>query len=403
MTSRERILAALNHQPVDRIPVDLDGTGQSGIAAAAYRNLRRHLRLPDTLPRVSDLVQMLAEVEPDVLERFRSDTVALRGPCGSFSLPRGDWKPFRFGSGLECLVPGAFEPDTEPDGSLIIRRSGHRVAQMPGDGFYLDSLVKAPGATHPDLGSFEVWTYPDEHFAWLAKESERLFRTTDKAVVIGFGPPYELFYGMGQGDFEEWMVTFVSEPDYVDEIFGKLIDRWIENLSRLHQAVGGHVQVLQFCDDFGTQSAPFLSVEMFRERVMPAYRRGIDWIHRHTPWQVLLHSDGAIFPLIPSLIEMGIDALNPIQTTAAGMDLARIKADFGDRITLWGASGDSQNNLTSGPSESVRQEAHRHLEILQPLEGGVVWASVHNIQANVPPENILALLDAPRHFERREG
>jgi len=254
---------------------------------------------------------MLAEIDPKISERFGSDTVALSGPTAAFGVRRENWKPFRLADGSECLVPGDFEPVIKLDGSLIVSRKGWDLAKMPAGGYYFDSLTKALGAFHPDLSTYEPRSFPDDHFEFLGHEAARSHAETDKALVIGFGPPYELFYGMGQGDFEEWMVTFASEPEYVDEIYGRMIDRWIENLEKLWQAVGDKLHVLQFCDDLGTQNAPFLSTEMFRDRVMPAYRRGIDWIHTHTPWKVLMHSDGAIFPLIPSLLEMGIDALNP--------------------------------------------------------------------------------------------
>lgn len=398
MTSRERIRAALDHRPVDRVPIDLGGTGQSGIATIAYGRLRNYLALPERSPKVSDLVQMLAEVDTDVLNRFGSDTVPLTGETGSFGMKRENWKPFALADGSTCLVPGGFTPELKPDGSLVVVQGGREIASMPKGGFYFDSLTKAPGAAGMDPESFQVWTYPDSYFQRMARESERLFNETDKAIVAWFGPPYELFYGMGQGDFEEWMVNFAGEPEYVEALYAKIIERWIENLEGLERAVGDRLHVLQFCDDLGTQSAPFLSVDMFREQVMPAYQRGIDWIHANTDWKVLMHTDGAIFPLIPSLIEMGVDALNPIQTTAAGMDLAAIKREFGDRIALWGASGDSQNNLTSGSPETVAAEVSHHLEILRPLEGGTVFASVHNIQATVPPENIVALFDTALNF-----
>lgn len=399
MTSRERILAGLDHQPVDRVPVDLGSTGQSGIAAIAYRRLRQYLGFPGDQPRVSDLVQMLAEIEEDILERFGSDTRALSGPTGSFNLLRERWKPFPLADGSQCLVPGDFAPTQSANGAFVLERNGQAIASMPKGGFYFDSLTKAPGAASVDLDRFEVWTYPDAYFEHMEREAERLHRETDKAIVAWFGPPYELFYGMGQGDFEEWMVNFVTEPEYVEGLYHKIVDRWIENLERLHRAVGDKLHVLQLCDDLGTQNAPFLSTQMFRDLVMPAYRRGIDWIHANTSWKVLFHSDGAIFPLIPSLIEMGIDALNPIQTTAEGMDLAAIKREFGDRLTLWGASGDSQQKLTYGKPEDIASEVRAHLEILQPHDGGLVFASVHNIQAGVPPENIVALFDTALNFQ----
>ena len=131
------------------------------------------------------------------------------------------------------------------------------------------------------------------------------------------------------------MITFATEPDYVAALYDKLATVWLENLKRFVQAVGNRVQILQFNDDFGTQDAPFLSVNMFRRQVMPFYKRGLDWIHQNTEMKVFLHSDGALLPLIPSLIEMGVDILNPVQTSARNMDPARLKTEFGDRLVFW--------------------------------------------------------------------
>jgi uroporphyrinogen decarboxylase len=202
-----------------------------------------------------------------------------------------------------------------------------------------------------------------------------------------------LFFGIGQGGFEDWMVTFASEPDYVAGLYQELTDAWLENLQAFHKAVGNTVQVLQICDDFGTQVAPFLSVRMFREHLLPAYKRGLDWIHQHTNWKVLLHSDGAIFPLLPSIIEMGVDILNPVQTSATGMDPARLKEAFGGELAFWGGSCDGQSTLVNGTPEEVAAEAARNLSILG-RNSGFVFASIHNIQANVPPENIIAMFDS---------
>jgi uroporphyrinogen decarboxylase len=175
-------------------------------------------------------------------------------------------------------------------------------------------------------------------------------------------------------------------------LYEKLTEAWLDNLHRFHAAVGERVDIVQFNDDLGTQDGPFLSVKMFRELVMPYYRRGLDWIHAHTPWKVFMHNDGAIYSLIPSLIEMGVDILNPVQTTAKGMDPARLKAEFGDRLVFWGAACDCQRTLAFGTPEQVAAEVEQTLRVLAP-GGGYVLAGVHNIQAGVPPENVIALFD----------
>jgi len=194
------------------------------------------------------------------------------------------------------------------------------------------------------------------------------------------------------------MITFASEPDYVEALYAELVDAWLENLRAFHAAVGDHVQVIQICDDFGTQHAPFLSVKMFRERVLPAYRRGLDWVHANTSWKVLLHSDGALVPLLPSIIEMGVDILNPVQTSAAGMDPTRLKREFGGRLAFWGGSCDAQGTFAHGTAAQVAAETGRNLAAFAP-GSGFVCAPIHNIQANVSPDNVIALFETALAFK----
>lgn len=401
MTSRERILNAVNHRPVDRVPIDLGGTRQTGISVYAYEKLKRHLGLPPgPLPRIFDTYQMLAEIEAAIAERFGADCVALNRPAVAFNIANENWKTYRFPDGLVAQVPGAFNPVDDGEGGLLLERDGIAIAGMPSGSVYFDRYEKNPGATRPDLHQFRPALLSTEVLDHYHAQAHALFENTDKALVAAMGPPYELFYGLGQGGFEDWMVTFASEPDYVSELYRILTDAWLQNLARFHAAVGDSVQIIQVCDDFGTQHAPFLSVKMFRERLLPAYKRGLDWIHRNTRWKVLLHSDGAILPLLPSIIEMGIDILNPVQTSAAGMDPLRLKREFGDRLAFWGGSCDGQSTLTHGGPAEVAQETARNLAALAP-GSGFVCASIHNIQANVPPENIIALFDTALHFPIR--
>jgi uroporphyrinogen-III decarboxylase len=198
------------------------------------------------------------------------------------------------------------------------------------------------------------------------------------------------------------MITFATEDEYVDRLYAMLVNRWIENLQKLHDVVGDRVQVLQIADDLGTQFAPFLSTQMFREKLLPHYKRGLDWVHANTDWFVLMHSDGAIVPLLDSLIEMGVDAINPVQTTASGMEPAALKDRFGDRIVFWGGSCDCQSTLTNGSPEDIAREVYNNLDIFKPFDGGFVFTSVHNIQANVPAPNIIALYDAAMQYTTQE-
>lgn len=398
MNSRERIVAAINHRPVDRMPIDFGGTRQSGIAALAYIRLRERLGFPTTRPpRIFDTYQMLAEIDQDVAERFGADCVALNRPAVAFGIRNEQWKTYTFPEGLVAEVPGGFNPEPDQEGGLVIRRGTEAIAAMPRGGFYFDRFEKYPGATHPDLATWRAPRLDQATLDHYHREAEALFTGTDKAIIAAMGPPYELFNGIGQGGFEDWMVTFASEPDYVQALYGELTDAWIENLRGFHAAVGDRVQIVQICDDLGTQNAPFLSPAMFRELVKPAYQRGLDWIHAHTSWKVLLHSDGALVPLLEDIIEMGVDILNPVQTSAAGMDPGVLKDTFGTRLAFWGGSCDAQSTFSRGTPAEVAAETARHLSVLA-KGSGFVCATIHNVQANVPPENVIALFDTARNI-----
>lgn len=376
------------------MPIDLGGTRQSGIAASTYHRLKQHLGL-STPTRVFDLYQMLAEVERPVMERFGADVVGLYRPEVVFGIRNEGWKPWRTFDGTPVEVPGGFAPVTEPSGDLVLLANGAPIARMPAGGFYFDRLEKFPGAAHLDVEQIHLPVLRDDECDHLRAQAEAIRQNTDFAVVAPLGPPYELFYGLGTGDFPAWMVTLATEPDYVEALFDKLVTVWLENLQRFTHAVEDRVQIVQICDDFGTQQAPFLSVPMFRRQIMPFYKRGLDWIHANTDMKVLLHSDGSIFPLLPSLIEMGVDILNPVQTSARGMDPGRLKAEFGDQLVFWGASLDCQQTLPFATAGDVAREVEEHVRVFAP-GGGYVFAPVHNVQAGVPPENLIAMFDAAR-------
>jgi len=395
MNSRQRVLRAINHQEPDRVPIDLNGTRVSGIAAAAYHRLKQRLGIR-TPTRVFDLYQMLAEVEQPILDRFGVDVVGLYRPAVVFGIRNERWKPWTMFDGTPVEVPGGFSPEVEPNGDLLLRHpDGGPMARMPKGGFYFDRVDKYPGAAHADPEKLDLPLLSAHECDHLHAQAEALWQNTDKAVVCQMGPPYELFFGLGTGDFQAWMVTLATEPEYVAALNERLVEAWLENLRRLASAVGDRVQILQFNDDLGTQDAPFLSPRMFRELIMPWYKRGLDWVHQNTRMKVFMHNDGAIAKLIPSLIEMGVDILNPVQTTAKGMDPRELKQEFGDRLVFWGGSCDCQHTLAFGTPEQVAAEVEENVKILSP-GGGYVLAAVHNIQAGVPPENVIALFDTAR-------
>ena len=401
MNSRQRVLAALNHQEPDRVPIDLGGTRISGIAASAYHRLKQRLGLA-TPTRVLDLYQMLAEIEEPVLERFGVDVVHLNRPAVIFGIRNEAWKPWQLMDGTPVEVPGGFNPVTEPNGDLLLSHpDGAPMARMPKGGFYFDRLDTYPGAAHADPDTLQLPLLTTEECDHLAAGAEAFRQTSQRAVVVQLGPPYEFFFGLGTGDFSAWMMTLATEPDYVRSLYEKLVETWLENLRLLYQAVGDSVDVVQFNDDLGTEYAPFLSIDMFRDLVMPYYKRGLDWVHQNTPWKVFMHNDGAIFDFLPTLIEMGVDILNPVQTSAKGMDPVKLKQEFGHQIVFSGGACDSQSTLAFGTPEEVAREVEENIRILAP-GGGYILGAVHNIQAGVPPENVIAMFDTALSAGRYE-
>jgi uroporphyrinogen decarboxylase len=403
MTSRERVLRSINHQMPDRVPIDLGATRQSGIAAAAYYHLKAHLGI-STPTRVGDLTQFLAEVEQPVLERLGADAVGVFRPETNpgIHIRRENWKPWRLFDGTPVQVPGGFNPVPEPDGGYTLRQGGEVIGRMVKDGFYFDRLQKSPGAAHVDVDKWQPYLWTNEEVEFVQAQAEFLYKNTDYALVCCVNPPQELFTGMGTGDFEAWWSTLASEPDYVRGLFEKTVETWLVNLQRVVRAVGDKVQVLQLTDDFGTQESLLLSVKMFRSLIMPYYKRGLDWVHQNTKMKVLMHTDGAIFTLIPSLIEMGVDILNPVQVNARGMDPVKLKQTYAGRVAFWGGALDCQQTLPFGTPDDVAREVEANVLVLS-AGGGMVCAGVHNIQAGVPPENIVALFDTARHVSSSPG
>ncbi|MFN8008827.1 MAG: uroporphyrinogen decarboxylase family protein, partial [Terriglobia bacterium] len=380
MTSRERVLRAINHQETDRVPIDLGATRQSGISASSYHRLKQYLGIRSTT-RVVDLIQFLADVEQPILDRFGADAIGVFRPETNpgIAIRKENWKRWQLPDGTPVEVPGDFNPVLEPDGSFVMMRGNVPIARMPKDGFFFDRLEKFPGAAHVDVDKWQPHHWTNEELEFVHAQAEWLYGNTEYALVCCVNPPQELFTGMGTGDFEAWWATLASEPEYVRELFEKTVSVWMINLKRFANAVGDKVHILQLTDDFGTQQSLLLSIKMFRDLFLPYYKRGLDWIHQNTKMKVLLHSDGAIFTLIPSLIEMGVDILNPVQVNAKGMDPLKLKQEYKGKIAFWGAAADCQKTLPFGTPEEVASEVEYNVKALAP-GGGLVCAAVHNIQ-----------------------
>lgn len=406
MTPRERVLAALNHEQPDRVPIDLSGHRSSGIAAIAYRKLRSALGLPERTIRVYDPVQQLAIVDEDVLQRFGVDTIEMgRG----FAQEDEHWADWTLPDGSPCQMPAWALPERE-DGRWIMRSpSGRILAQMPDGALYFEQC-HWPYLEVDDLDQLEtaltenMWcqvksppgplTSGDGGLKRLAEGAKRLRASTDRAIIGLFGGNL-LEIGQFLYRNDGFLMLLAAEPKRAQEFLDRLVALHLQSLETFLAAVGPYIDIILFGDDLGMQNGPQISPQMYRELFKP--RHSLMW-HRAkalAPVKVMLHCCGGVRELLNDLIEAGLDAINPVQISCRGMDARALKADFGGRITFWGGGCDTHKVLPTGRPDEIRRHVREQICILKP-GGGFVFQQVHNILADVPPENVSAMYEAAR-------
>ncbi len=420
MNSRERVQLSLNHRQADRVPVDLGGSAVTGMHVNTVYGLRQALRLdaPGTPVKVVEPYQMLGEIRPDLMERLGIDVVGLGRPKNLFGYRNEDWKPWVTPQGIPVLVPGAFNTAPEPNGDVLMYPEGDKSAppsgRMPRDGFYFDTIIRQDPIdddhlnVEDNLEEFEPIS--DDDLNYLAQEAERLYTRTDKAILGNFGgtafgdialvPAPFMKHPKGIRDVAEWYMSTVSRRDYVYEVFDLQCDIGIANLEKVWAVVSDRVSaVFVTGTDFGAQNGPFISPRAYRDLYQPFHRRVNDWIHAHTGWKSFIHSCGSVRALIPDFIAAGFDILNPVQTSAANMAPAELKREFGEAVTFWGGSVDTQRTLPFGTPDEVQAEVRERIRIFG-AGGGFVFNPIHNVQAQTPVENVLAMFDAVREYGR---
>jgi uroporphyrinogen decarboxylase len=406
MTSRERVLTALEHREPDRVPIDFSGHRSSGIAAIAYPKLREHLGLPPRPVRVYDVIQQLAVVDEDVLDRFRVDTIELgRG----FALDEKSWSPWKLPDGTDCLVPVWTGMEREQDRWVIRSKSGKVFAHMPDGALYFEQTYypffegDSEGRLTADLDSVQtaleesMWTAvacppgPIDDEA-LSEGARRLRQKTDRAIIGLFGGNlFEIGQFLYRND--RFLMLLASEPQRVHRFLDKLIEIHTANLERFLGAVGEYIDIILFGDDLGMQTGPMMSSRMYGEFFKPRHKLLWNRAKELADVKVMLHCCGGVRELLPHLIEAGLDAINPVQISCAGMDAGELKAEFGKELTFWGGGCDTRDMLPNATPDQVAEHVKKQVEILRPA-GGFVFQQVHNILANVPPQNIVAMFDA---------
>ncbi len=405
MTSRERVLAALNHHEPDCIPRDLSGHRSSGIAAIAYAKLRRYLELPEKVIRVYDPIQQLAIVDEDVLERFSVDTIELGR---AFALEDKHWTEWVLPDGTPCQMPVWVKPERDGNRWVIRSGNGRVIAQMPDGALYFEQTYFPFADGQPDHRRIaealdeSMWTgiasppgpiaSGPEGVKILAEGAKRLREESDRAIIGLFGGNL-----LETGQFlyrnDNFFVLMAADPDATRDFLENLVELHLRNLERFLLAVGPFIDVVLFGDDLGMQTGPQMSPKMYREFFKPYHAMMWKRAKELANVKVMLHCCGGIRELLPDLIDAGLDAINPVQVSCRGMDPAGLKADFGRSMVFWGGGCDTQAQLSRGTPESIRRHVRDQIKVLAP-GGGFVFQQVHNIMADVPPENVVAMYDA---------
>ena len=414
-TRRRRVLDALAHRQPDRVPVDFGSTAVTGMHVAAVAALREHYGLEKRPVKVGEPYQMLGEVEDDLLDTMGVDVAGLVAPGNIFGFRNENWTPFTAPWGQELLVPEKFETTQDTNGDLLIYPQGDRgvppSGRMPTGGFFFDTIVRQPPLDEDNLDpedNLEEFTVlDDDALAWYAKEAERL-RGCGRAVAAGvpgtaFGdialvPAPFLKHPKGIRDIAEWYMSTALRQDYIHAIFEAQCEIALQNLALVKEAAGDVIDVLFVCGtDFGTQTSQFCSTDTYESLYAPYYRKVNDWVHANTGWKTFKHSCGAVEPLVQHFIDSGFDILNPVQCSATDMDPRELKSKYGEHIVFWGGGVDTQKTLPFGTPGEVREEVLQRCEIFS-AGGGFVFDAIHNVQANTPPENIVAMIEAVKEF-----
>ena len=418
-TSRQRLAATLNHRQPDRLCVDFGAGGQTGMGAGAVYRLHKAL-IGDAGYRVKIIepFQMLGEIDDRLKEALGLDVVGFNPPVNMFGFRDEEWKPFDMPDGTPVLVPGRFNHTTDAAGNILMYPEGDTsvapCAIMPAGGYFFDALNRQKPIVEEELKLSDNC----EDFGLLSDSDIDYF--TSKAADLSERTDYGLYMtlpGMGFGDIalvsgtwmkdpkgirdvEEWYISTAMRRDFIYNIFRTQCEFALKNIERLARSVGDKVQVVFISGtDFGTQRGLFISPQAYRDLYKPFHKAVNDRIHQLTNWKTFIHSCGAVFELIPDFIEAGFDILNPVQCSAQGMDPKTLKTEFGRDVVFWGGGVDTQNTLPFGTPEQIYREVSERIEIFAD-GGGFVFNSIHNVQSNVPTENLLAMFNAVNRARR---
>jgi len=418
MNSRERIKKALEHKQPDKLPVDFGGMLATGINVSMVYKLRQRLGLdkPKTPVKVVEPYQMLGEIDEDLRKIIGIDAAPILGSKNFFGFENANWKEWELWDGTPLLVPEKFNTKEEENGRIYMYAQNDKnyppCAVLPKKGYYFDDIVRQGEIddnnlnVEDNLEEFQIIS--DDELKYIKEEVDKFYYNTGylllgSLVSSGFGdialvPGPTLKNPKGIRDITEWYMSTVSRTEYVRKIFERQCDIAIENYKRIYETIGNKIDVFFITGtDFGTQTGLFISKDSYKELFKPFHARVNNWIHENTAWKSIIHSCGAVEPLINEFIDAGFDILNPVQISCENMEPVALKKKYGKYITFWGGGVDTQKMLPFGTPKEVKEQVKKLIGIFN-KGGGFVFATVHNVQANVPVENMLAMFEAIQDY-----
>jgi uroporphyrinogen decarboxylase len=415
MTSRERVISAINHKQPDKVPVDLGATPSSGISAIAYSSLKEYLGLTSLPVWIYDVVQQLAQPDTIILDKFGADVLDIGR---SFNDQAADWYPIKMANGAPAFYPKWFHPQLQPDGSyLTFDSDGKRIlSKMPVGATFFDQTYfpyingYPSGYSTLDAEMNRIMWARDAHSPWdhagesdfwekLRAKAIHLRKSTDKALLVVCG--CNLFeWGTFLRRMDNFLMDLMCDQYNVERLMDELMKRHLATLENVCKSVGDIVDIIRFGDDLGMTQGPFMSPEIYRQLFKPRHKILCDYVKTHSKMHTFIHSCGAISLLMPDLIEAGIEIFNPVQTNCFGMDPPFLKREFGDDCTLWGGGIETVGMLNEGSPERIHDQVLERLEIFS-KGGGYVFNTVHNILPDVPPQNVVAMFNAVREFNNK--
>jgi len=393
--SCERIMMAINHRETDKIPIDFGGTSVTGISVLAYKRLLNKLGIKEDI-KVFDVMQQIAIVSDDVKIRFKSDVDILYRPRPRFNIPiYKNWYKIRMQKDLECFVPEDFTPIEDND-ELIIKQGSITLAKKVKGSSWFNEIYHPLSDINDieGLRTYKLPHYSSEDLQYLSTMSKKTRGNSNRAITgtIGKEIASSLFEsGQALRGTEKFLMDMLINESYTSYLLDLLLENFKKNFDLFYNVVGENIDILKLTDDLGSQENLIISPDTFRAVFKPRLKEMIKYVKKKSNYKIFFHSDGAIYSIIPDLIEIGVDILNPVQVTARGMDINKIKKIFGKDITLWGAVIDNQRLMTMSLQE-IEDQIKRRVEILAP-GGGFVFSTVHNILEETSPEKIIKIFD----------